>query len=96
MRINIMNKNYEDAIQLWMTLAKEGDAHAQFNLGLMYLYGNGVIKDIVEACAWLNISVAQGNEVAHIDRDSIQKELTPSQLLKALELSQVYYYKYVK
>lgn len=96
MRINIMNKHYEDAILLWTYLAKQGDANAQFNLGHMYGEGHGVIKNIVVAYAWLNVSAAQGNETARKYRDSIQKEIPPSQLLKALELSKVYCEKYAK
>ena len=32
--------------------AEQGDANAQFNLGLMYRFGNGVPKDDVEAVKW--------------------------------------------
>ncbi len=91
-----MNKYYEDAIPLWITLAKQGDVDAQYNLGPIYAYGNATFKDIVAAYAWWNVAAAQGNEVARIDRDNLEEDMTPSQLEKAQELSQVYYMKYVK
>jgi TPR repeat protein len=96
MRINIMNKSYEDAILSWITLAKEGDVDTQYHLGLMYAYGNPSFKDIVVAYAWWNVSAAQGNDKAAKNRDALEKEMTPSQLLKARGLSKVYYPKYEK
>ena len=34
--------DYATALREWEPLAKQGDASAQFNLGLMYRYGRGV------------------------------------------------------
>ena len=31
--------------------AEEGDAKAQFSLGMMYIYGNGVLQDYTQALA---------------------------------------------
>ena len=41
--------------------AKQGDANAQFQLGLQYLSGKVVAKDPVEAEIWLTKSAGQGN-----------------------------------
>jgi len=41
--------------------AKQGDANAQFQLGLQYLSGKGVAKDPLEAEIWLTKSAGQGN-----------------------------------
>ena len=41
--------------------AQQGDADAQYNLGVMYDSGDGVPKDDVEAYAWLSLSVTQTN-----------------------------------
>ena len=40
-------------------MAKEGDAGAQFNLGLMYAKGNGVAKDEAKALKWFRLSAEQ-------------------------------------
>ena len=41
--------------------AKQGDANAQFNLGLLYLTGKDVAKDPVEAELWLTRAASQGH-----------------------------------
>jgi TPR repeat protein len=41
--------------------AEEGDAEAQYNLGLRYEYGKGVQQDIVEAVKWYQKAAEQGN-----------------------------------
>ncbi|KAB2645301.1 MAG: SEL1-like repeat protein, partial [Verrucomicrobia bacterium] len=41
--------------------AKQGDADAQFNLGVCYESGNGVAKDYVEAVKWYRKAAEQGN-----------------------------------
>ncbi len=37
--------DYATALRLWRPLAEQGDADAQFNLGLMYANGEGVPQD---------------------------------------------------
>jgi len=45
----------------WYRMAAEGgDEKAQANLGLLYLDGRGVKKDLVQAFAWLKASASQG------------------------------------
>ena len=39
------NGDFATALRQWTPLAKQGDAVAQFNLGLMYRNGNGVPQD---------------------------------------------------
>jgi len=40
--------------------AQQGDAEAQYNLGLCYLTGNGVSQDYVEAIQWITKAAEQG------------------------------------
>ena len=51
-------------------LAEQGDADAQFNLGVMYANGEGVSQDYVEAHMWYNLAAAQSSGE---DRDSMVK-----------------------
>ena len=37
--------DYATALRAWQPLAEQGDARAQFNLGLMYRKGEGVPQD---------------------------------------------------
>ena len=47
--------------------AEQGDAAAQFNLGLMYADGDGVPKDAVEAVKWYRKAAEQGNADAQFN-----------------------------
>lgn len=42
-------------------LAEQGDADAQYYLGVMYSAGEGVIKDYKEAAKWFRLAAEQGN-----------------------------------
>ena len=44
-----------------LSLAKQGDAAAQYDVGKMYQHGRGVAADVQEAETWLNRSAKQGN-----------------------------------
>ena len=52
--------------------AEQGDAKAQFNLGLMYDEGKGVSKDNVFAYMWWNLSASMGNDDAAERRDGCE------------------------
>jgi len=75
--------------------AVAGDADAQFKLALMYIEGEGVPQDFVEAYAWLNIAVAQGNLKAFKTRELCKKLLDRASLAKAQKRSREYFEKYV-
>jgi len=53
---NIMDMEFEEAKRL----AEDGDAEAQFNLGVMYDDGEGVPQDYKEAFKWYTKSAEQG------------------------------------
>ena len=44
----------------WRLFAEQGDANAQFNLGLMYATGKGVAQDSAEAVKWFRKAAEQG------------------------------------
>ena len=52
--------DYATALKEWKPLAEQGDVEAQFNLGIMYQNGNGVLKDKTEAVKWYRLSAEQG------------------------------------
>lgn len=45
-------KNYDEALKLYKTAAGKGIPQAMYNLGLMYLKGEGVKTDLEEAFGW--------------------------------------------
>lgn len=61
------SKDYTLALQEFRPLAEQGDSMAQFNLGLMYVRGEGVTQDLSEAVAWFSKSADQGNVMAQVN-----------------------------
>ena len=56
-------------------------------LGIMYWEGKGVPKNFVLAHMWLNLAATQGDELAIIERDFLEKEMTPDQIAGAQRLA---------
>src|SRR5271165_3899376 len=49
------------------TKAEQGNVIAEYNLGMMYIKGEGVARDIVEGAKWLRKAAEQGNAAAQYD-----------------------------
>jgi TPR repeat protein len=58
------NKEYQKAYQEWKVAADAGQAEAQFDLGVLYAQGLGVLRDLGTAESWYRKSAAQGNAEA--------------------------------
>jgi uncharacterized protein len=56
--------DYATALRLWRPLAEQGNAYAQYNLGLMYDYGTGVAQDYREAAKWYRLAAVRGYTLA--------------------------------
>ena len=56
--------DYTTALKEWTSLAEQGDAKAQFNLGIMYERGQGVLQDYKTAVKWYALSSEQGDALA--------------------------------
>lgn len=54
-------KDYATAYKQAAPLAEQGDPEAELLLGMLYLNGQGVLKDSDEAVKWLTKSAMQGN-----------------------------------
>ena len=52
--------NYQTAFKLWLPLAEQGNAKAQYNLGVMYGNGRGVKQDYFKAVNWYRKAAEQG------------------------------------
>ena len=79
--------DFATALREWTSLAEQGNANAQRNLGAMYGNGTGVIQDNVYAHMWLNIAASSGKKVAVKNRDIIAKRMTPAQIADAQKLA---------
>ncbi len=62
----ITREDYQTAFKLWLPLAEQGNASAQFNLGNMYRRGQGVKQDNFEAVKWYRKAAEQGNAKAQV------------------------------
>jgi TPR repeat protein len=54
----------KEAVKWYRKAAEQGDATAQYSLGLMYYNGKGVPKDDVEAVKWYRKAAEQGDATA--------------------------------
>ena len=51
--------DYATALKAWQPLAQQGDANAEYNLGLLYARGQGVPQDYKQAAAWYEKAAQQ-------------------------------------
>jgi TPR repeat protein len=59
--------DFVTALKEWKPLAEQGYTEAQYNLGLMYNYGQGVIQDYKAAVKWYGLAAEQGNASAQFN-----------------------------
>ena len=59
--------DYATALREWRPLAEQGDAFAQYNLGVLYRKGRGVPQDDVQARQWYAKAAAQGQAKAQFN-----------------------------
>jgi uncharacterized protein len=63
--------DYATALREWQPLAKQGQAVAQYHLGLLYANGQGVPKDDAQARLWYEKAAAQGHADAQANLGSL-------------------------
>ena len=63
--------DYATALREWQPLAKQGQAVAQYNLGLLYANGQGVPKDDAQARQWYEKSANQEHADAQVNLGSL-------------------------
>ena len=56
--------DYAQALSLFRPLAEKGDARAQYRVGYILSYGNGVKRDDSAALGWMMKAANQGNAMA--------------------------------
>ena len=59
--------DYATALREWRPLAEQGDALAQYNLGVLHRKGRGVPQDDVQARQWYAKAAAQGQAKAQFN-----------------------------
>jgi TPR repeat protein len=83
-------EDYAEAVRWYRLAAAQGDASAQFNLGVMFRDGWGVPQDYVSAHMWLNLAASRFSasekelrDKAVFGRDGIIAKMTPAQIAEA-------------
>ncbi len=59
--------DYATAVRGFLVHAEQGDATAQYKLGVMYYYGTGVPTDEAEAVRWYRLAAEQGHASAQFN-----------------------------
>lgn len=85
--------NYAKAMQLFMVMAKQGNALAEFNIGFMYANGQGVPQNLIEAYVWTHTAATNASDSDYQKqyadlRDSVAKKMTANQIVAAKNLAQ--------
>lgn len=82
--------NYLHAYQELSTPANQGDPRAQYLLGRMYMDGNGVTQDYVQAHMWLNLATTGSVSEARGYRDAVGSRMTGQQIATAQEMARTW------
>ena len=78
--------DFATALQIFNKLAAQGDSSAQYNLGMMYAFGQGVVQNNIYAHMWWSIAATSGDLDAASYRDFLAKDMSPEEILKAQDL----------
>ena len=79
--------DYTTALYEWRPLAEQGNARAQYNQGLLYENGYGVLQDNIYAHMWGNISALNKYEDGRKLRDRVEKKMTVADISVAQKLA---------
>ena len=67
-------RKFVEAAEIWTEFARQGNAEAQFNLGVMYKDGIGVPQNHDDAMLWLRKAAAQEHEHAKLIVDVLERD----------------------
>jgi hypothetical protein len=73
-------RSFAEARAWYLEAAEQGDAQAQYNLGVIYGKGQGVEIDYVEAGMWLTLAGESGHEGAAALVETLRPLLSDDQL----------------
>ncbi len=90
----VQRGDYNTALREYRALAKVGNPHAEYNIGVMYDLGTGVEQDRTEAVIWYRKAANQGHDKAqfnlgflYANGDGVSQELVLA--YKWLELAAI-------
>ena len=75
--------DYAEAVKWFRKAAEQGFGYAQYNLAKLYWGGRGVLQDKIAILMWFNIAAANGHTGAVTNKDTVAKELSSADIVKA-------------
>ena len=78
-----VNKEYTGAMKYFEIGAYYADKFSQLSIGLMYVNGEGVPKDMLTGYAWIDIAAERDYPDFVATRDRVKAALTPDELQRA-------------
>lgn len=82
-----MGRDPQRAASLFLRAAQAGDAEAQTEMGIRYERSDGVVRDLVEAYAWLTLAAPVRATGAARLRDKLRPQLSVEELRRAENLA---------
>ncbi len=73
-KVDVSCKTMRQAASWYRKAAEQGDVGGQNNLGYMYEYGQGVVKDYGQAAYWYRIAAEQGDAQAQQNLRTLEAE----------------------
>jgi TPR repeat protein len=68
-----VRRDYFVAMDWFFRAAAQGDADAEYNLGIMYAYGIGVARQDAKARRWLSRAASRRHRLAERELDGIRQ-----------------------
>ena len=87
----LAHKDFGTAFQKFFDAEEAGHSKAQYMLGVLYTYGNGIPQDDVQAYKWFSVAAATATDqklkgLAVNSRDAIEKLMTPHEIAKGKKM----------
>jgi len=76
-------QDYNEARSWYLKAAAQGNAPAQFNLGVMCAQGQGAAPDVIEAHKWFALAAMQGYPNARKFQDTLERKMTAAQMAES-------------
>ncbi len=80
-------KDHAEAVKWYRKAAEQGNARAQYNLGVCCANGQGVAKDYVEGYKWVLLAAAQGDDGARKSVSILEGVMTREQIAEGQKLA---------
>ena len=79
--------DFTTALIIFNELAAQGDSSAQYNLGMMYAFGQGVAQDNAYAHMWWGFAAKFGDDDAASYRNFLAKGMSSEEILRSEDLA---------